>query len=80
MNTGHFSNKEHAMEFLYYSMGNSLTSTLRSMPGPSQDEKEEGGWVRLDDDTKSRILAFTSVCNAVFQNHKWIFKNQRSYG
>ena len=44
---GHFSNKDTQWSSYTYSMGNSLTSTLRSMPGPSQDEKEEGGWVRL---------------------------------
>ncbi len=44
---GHFSNRDTSWSSYTYSMGNSLTSTLRSMPGPSQDEKERGGWVRL---------------------------------
>lgn len=44
---GHFSNRDTSWSSYTYSMGNSLTSTLRSMPGPSQDENEKGGWVRL---------------------------------
>ena len=44
---GHFSNKDTQWSSYTYSMGNSLITTLRSMPGPSQDEKEEGGWIRL---------------------------------
>jgi len=44
---GHFSNRDTSWSSYTYSMGNSLINTLRSMPGPSQDEKEGGGWIRL---------------------------------
>lgn len=44
---GHFSNRDTSWSSYTYSMGNSLINTLRSMPGPSQDENGKGGWVRL---------------------------------
>jgi Zn-dependent protease with chaperone function len=44
---GHFSNRDTSWNSYTYSMGNSLINTLRSMPGPSHDEKEEGGLVRF---------------------------------
>ncbi|RMG77183.1 MAG: hypothetical protein D6707_11435, partial [Bacteroidetes bacterium] len=44
---GHFSNKDTQWNSYTYSMGNSLITTLRSMPGPSQGEKEEGSWIRF---------------------------------
>jgi len=44
---GHFSNRDTSWSSYTYSMGNSLINTLRSTPGPSQDEKSEGGLVRF---------------------------------
>jgi len=43
---GHFSNKDTQWTPFTYAMGSSLTNTLRSMPGPSSNENEEGGIVR----------------------------------
>lgn len=42
---GHFSNKDTQWTPFTYAMGSSITNTLRSMPGPSNNENEEGGIV-----------------------------------
>lgn len=44
---GHFSNRDTSWGSYTYSMGNSLTSTLRALPGPSQGEDSKGGLISL---------------------------------
>jgi len=43
---GHFSNKDTQWTPFTYAMGNSLTNSLKTMPGPSESENEEGSIVR----------------------------------
>lgn len=42
---GHFSNKDTQWALFTYAMGNSITNTLRYMPGPSYNENNGGGVV-----------------------------------
>lgn len=44
---GHFSNRDTQWSTFTFAMGNSLLSTLRSTPGPTQNDKEQGGWITL---------------------------------
>ncbi len=44
---GHFSNRDTQWGSFTHAMGTSLIGAFQSMPGPSQDENEEGGWFRL---------------------------------
>lgn len=43
---GHFSNKDTQWTPFTYAMGNSLISTLRATPGPSESGNQDGSWVR----------------------------------
>lgn len=45
---GHFSNRDTSWSSYAYSMGNSLTSTLRLMPGPPKNKNEKGGMMTLN--------------------------------
>lgn len=44
---GHFSNRDTQWSSFTFSMGNSLISTLQSVPGPTHDAHEEVGMVRI---------------------------------